>query len=271
MHHLMVTQLTTTAAQATFAQLPAVNDTVFTQQGNNFIFTDQLNLLAIAGYATDISGMQVYSPSLIPYGLINVWPLNTALLSGSYPNWMDFRDMPFAIPMNEQIQIQATDTNAAGESITGAMIVAPTTWNRNKTPGQFRGILLCTLTVTSVAKGWSGPSVVTFANQPIGGWYAVNGAWCQQANARYFRLYFPRSPGMNGRQLRPGSYVTPTVGNLEYLGFGGNMGTWGAFHTFEPVQMEVYADAAALHTYNLYLDVSYLGQGNGAGSYPLTS
>jgi hypothetical protein len=268
LHHLMVNYLASAgAAITTNTNVPASTDTIFTTQNSNFIFTDQLQFLAITAQALDLTIAQVYSPTLIPYGLINIWPLNNAQTPGSYPNIFDVRDMPIAIPMNEQIQTLVQDSNAAGEIITSAYWVSTPGWTRNKVQGSFRAILNTTLSFTTVAHAWSGAQVLTFTNQPIGGWYAVNGAYMLESHSRYFRLIFPRAPNVNGRQFRPGTTVTHASGNLEYPNFNNGLGCWGGFHTFEPVQCEVWCDTATAITPTLYLDVSYLGQAP-AGAYP---
>jgi hypothetical protein len=37
-------------------------------------------------------------------------------------------------------------------------------------------------------------------------------------------------------------------------------GVWGLFHTFEPVQVEFFGTAAVNTTYQVFLDLAYLGE-----------
>lgn len=269
MFHHLAYALTTGGAIAVLTDVPAVNDTVFSQQGNHFIFTDDMVILGTAALGATLTGAQIFSPSLLPFGLFWIWPINTSLTPPSFPRLFDTRARPFVIPKNEQIQMLMTDT--ANEIITGHMWVAPRSWNRNLVNGQRRSILQCTATAARVAKSWGGLAPVTFTNQPQGGWYTVNAAYCLDTLSRAFRLYFPRSPGSgtSGRQLRPGDLVSHASGDMLVPNWANNLGPWGAFHSFEPLQIEVLADAAGAGVQTLFLDVDYMGQGDAGGAYPL--
>jgi len=270
MFHLLATYNNFGAAQASLASLNAVADTVFSTQNSNFIFTDRLQLLAACAMGATLTNAAIYSPSLLPYGLFYVWPMNLAATPGNYPPILNTTDYPMPIPQNEQIQFQVTATAAGGEADTGFMWVAPSNWNRNWGMGTQRSLLKVTAAITRVANAWSGLNAITFVNQPRGGWYYVNGVWCSSSTCRAFRLFFPRAPGMDqtGRVLRPGSLVTNAAGNLELPNFASKLGVWGAFHTFEPFTMEGYADAAGATTLTAYVDCMYVGQGDAGGSYP---
>jgi hypothetical protein len=269
-HHMVYTA-PASAGAVVLADVPAVADTVFTTQGAtpHFIFTDQLQLLAAAALGATITQAQIYSPTLIPYGLLNVWPLNTAITPASFPRILNFTMRPFVIPTNEQIQALVSDS--AIDTYSVHLWVAPvSSWNQNQVRGQYRSILKLTAATALLTQLWTGPQALTFQNIPKGGWYAVNAAWCFCATARSFRLYFPRAPTVSGRQLRPGGLVSHARGDMVKPGFDESLGLWGAFHTFEPVQAEYFGDAAGAATQELYLDVDFLGAGS-ADAYPLAA
>jgi hypothetical protein len=258
------------AAAATLQDIPAVPDTVFTTQNGtgglaHFIYTDQLQYLGLAGMSATGTQMQIYSPSLIPYGLLNIWPLNASATPPSYPRLFDLRSRPIVIPTNEQIQFLETDT--ATPAVSGHVWIASQNWTQNTVVGQFRSVMQLTASVAIVAGKWSGLNSVTFTQQPLGGWYAVTGAWCLATTARAWRMFFPRSPNINGRQWRPGGLVSHAIGDNVTPGWDNGLGNWGAFHTFEPPLIEVLGDTTGAATQTLYLQCEFLGQGP-AGQYP---
>jgi len=158
------------------------------------------------------------------------------------------------------------------EKWTGHVWIASAGWSPQPKVGRFRAILKVTASQAITTSTWSGLGAVTFANVPIGGWYVVNRAWCQAASpARAFRLYFPRSPGVNGRQFRPGDLVSTATGDLVTPNWQLELGPWGAFHTFEPPQVEIYGDTAGANTQTMYWDVDYVGPGDANGTYPLAA
>jgi hypothetical protein len=82
----------------------------------------------------------------------------------------------------------------------------------------------------------------------------------QSANSRAFRLFFPRAKEYFGRIMRPGMLVSAAFGNMVYPDIAFTLGEWGRFHTFEPPQIEEYADAAGADNITGFMDVTYLGQ-----------
>jgi hypothetical protein len=257
----------------TVGDMPAVVDTVFSTQagsgGNqHFIFTDNLVLLGAAVMGATITFGQIYSPTLVSYGNFCFPEINAAATPGSFPRMLDLRARPFSIPMTEQIQMEITTTSAENDS--GHMWVAPMTWAPNQVQGTQRVLIQMTASYTGIAFKWSGLQTLTFTQQPKGGWYCVNGAWCVETTSRAWRMFFPRAPGIaSGRQLRPGDLVQHAVGNLWRPGWNQGLGAWGAFHTFEPPLIETIADTANSAAPTLYLDCDYLGQADPQGAYPI--
>lgn len=272
MFHLSANAINAVAA-AVLGDAPAVNDTVFSTQNNHFIYTDDLRLIGHGAFGVDLTAAQMYSPSLQPFG--NFWMPNVDATAapGNYPRLINYSKMPFVMPKYEQIQ-QLLSVSAASRA-TALTWLAPTSWNTKRTLGTMRSFLQLTATPTGTLNTWSGLAPITFTQQPKGGWYVVHAAYVYDANgvAIAFRLFFPRCPGFGntGRQLRPGSYVTQAVGNLLIPNWEDCIGDWGAFHSFEPLQIEVYGNAAAATALTIYLDVDYLGQADPGGAYPLAA
>lgn len=230
------------------------------QRNNHFIFTDPFKILGAAHMAPSATRSRFNSPTLNAWGRQQIWPINRAAVPPSLPRIMDLRMDPIDIPTNEEIAVEVSNNlGAATEATTVSLWVAPPSWNRNRTRGNPDMLLRATAAVARVANAWSGGGNLVFTENLRAGVWAVNGAWCVDANCRMFRLLFPRGNIYNGRLLRPGSLCTNAIGNLESAGFNDDLGEWGRFHTFEPPTVEVYGDAAGASTQDIRLWVSYLG------------
>lgn len=274
--HLSANSLNAGAA-ATLQDVPAVADTVFSTQsssGNNhFIYTDDIVLIGLAAHGATVTAHEMFSPSLQPYGNFYNPYFGVTAAPGNYPRIMDFKGNPFSMPKFEQIQQQIT-TSAAGACHAYTWL-GGRGWSNRITKGTQRSFLSMTATPTNVARSWSGLSQVTFTNQPRGGWYVIHSIICIDANAvaYAFRVFFPRMPGFDGtgRVMRPGDLCQQAAGNLITPNWSFHLGDWGAFHSFEPMQVETFGNAAGATSLTLYADVDYMGQGDPGGAYPLAA
>src|SRR5262249_47570798 len=109
----------------------------------------------------------------------------------------------------------------------------------------------------------SGPAALTFSQSLRGGAYAVCGCVVQGTNAVAYRLVFPRYHLYHSRKLRPGGLVQTAIGdvlNLQLEPWVVGMGDMGRFHTFEPVQFELFGTVAGAITYQIFLWLVYLGE-----------
>lgn len=238
-------------------------DSVFSIRNNHFIFSEQYNLIAAAHLAASATDARLNVPSLNAISRHHIWPVNRSATPPSFPRIQDLRSNPIPIPVNEELAVEESNNlGAATEDTTAFLWLAPPSWNRNLPPSSKanpRLVLRATAAVARTADTWSGLGAITFEQTPRGGWYCVNGVYCQDVNCRAFRVFFPRNTLINGRILRPGALCSAALGDLEYPYFKDGLGEWGRFHTFEPPQIEVYGDAAGASTQILMLDVTYLG------------
>ena len=271
--HLLAYTRAEASSQAN-ADMVAVQDPVFSQRNSHFIFSENYQVLWMYAGAPHLTDLRTNIPTWNAVGRHHVWPFDVSANEGrtnSPPRIQDFRTMPLPLPVNEEIALEQSCNSSGATSITGVGLLAVTptdTFNRNlqRTPGP-RLTVAGSITCSTSALTWSGPQNITFAENMRGGWYSVNGAFVWNnatANpAIAFRLLFPRSPSFppgSGRILRPGSYVTDTLGNQEFMDLNTGMGEWGRFNNFEPPQLEVLTVAAqSAKTYNLRLDLTYLG------------
>lgn len=267
--HILAYKLTE-AASMTASDMAAVTDPIFSQRNSHFIFSEKYKLLAAQVASVHATGARANIPTWNAIGRHNIWPVEVSANAGrqnNYPRVADYRDMPLDLPVNEEIawELATNSSGSTASTATLAMAVAPSImWNQSLPPGQQRLTINGSITANTLALAWSGANAITFSDNLRGGWYCVNGCWVWNNAtgnpARYFRLFFPRAQEFNGRILRPGGFVTDTVGNMEIPGFVNGFGEWGRFHTFEPPQMEVFTDAAETSkTWNIRMDISYLG------------
>jgi hypothetical protein len=258
------------AANDANVDMSATTDPVFTQRNNHFIFSEQYNSIAQAGMGASASTFRLSMPSVNAIALHHIFPVNPAITPSSYPRYLDLRNNPQSIPMSEERQWLESDTGA--ELVTVFEVIAPDgMWNRQLPPSSplnRRVLLQFTATVTRVAQAWSGGTAITFEQTPRGGWYCVNACYVTSTNARAFRLLFPRNPMAFGRILRPGWLVNSAVGNLIDPYFADGLGEWGRFHTFEPFQIEEWADASGSDSITGTADVTFLGDTPTYSPYP---
>ena len=241
--------------------MSAVTDPVFSQRNSHFVFSEQYMMLACAAFGATNTETRLNMPSVNAISRHNIWPINESLTPASFPRIQDLKEVPFFVPMNEEMSWEVTD---AGTEETDVILwVAPVNWSANLPQANAvnrRLVLRFTITYTMVQHAWGGPAAITFEQTPRGGWYCVNAAYAQSSNAIAFRLFFPRAPTIGGRILRPGGLVSHAVGDMITPNFYHRLGEWGRFHTFEPPQYEEYSDAAAGSDSVVgFMDVTFLG------------
>jgi hypothetical protein len=259
-------------ANAANVDMTAAVDPIISQRNGHYIFSEQYGLCWICAGSQHLTNVRSNVPTWNAIGNSYAWPLNNPTTEGvqlSLPRVVDFRQTPLAIPMNEEIAWQQSNSASGATTSTaflGFTCVYNNALNFNLPQGSPRVMLSGTFTATTAANAWSGANILTFNNTFKGGIYAVNGAWVYNGStshpAQFFRLFFPQAPPVANRILRPGSYVTGTLGNIETPFINNGMGIWGFFSAFEPVQAEVFTTLAqTAQTFDFYLDCTYLGLG----------
>lgn len=274
MFQILVYHLDAAAAGGANVDATAALDAEFSQRNNHYIFSEQYRLLAWHAGGVSLTDARFNIPSVNTIARDHCWPLDRSATPGSYRRIRDLRERPAPLPVNEEIAIELSNNLACGtEAEASAIFIAPPKWNRNadlsqddyvpKVPGNGRIerlVIRATASPTRVAHQWSGLVPITFAENIRGGWYSVFSIWVFSANARYFRVAFPRMPLYMGRRLRPGSVVSHAIGDIEEPIGSNFFGRWGSFHSFEPFQIEEFADGAgADNNIEIRIDCAYLG------------
>lgn len=261
MFHLLAFSEAGIAAGAADADINAVVDDEITTRNNHFILTEQYNLLALTAIETSVTRSRLNVPTLNAIARHQIWPVFRSATVPDDHRWQDFRDMPMPLPTNEEIAVEQTnDLGAATEVANAFAIIAPPTWNRNLDRGLQRITVRATGALAGVAQSWSSNGALTFAENLRSGWYCVNGVQCFDAGTLAFRFNFARPYTYRGRKLRPGNLAMEAIGNRPPLYSDGGFGVWGYFHSFEPPQFQILANATAASTQEFRLDLTYLGE-----------
>lgn len=251
------------AAGAASADLDAVPDSEFSQRNSHYIFSEQYNALAMYYAAASATAARLNMPTINAIGRHQLWPVLRSATVPSDPRLQDLRNWPFALPLNEELAVEGSNNLACGtENSTCLLWIAPPTWTRNLPRGLMRVNVGFTAAVAGVAQSWSALGNITFNENLRGGNYAVVGCEIFDAGTLAFRLIFPKAYMYQGRKLRPGALCTEAIGNLPALEIGDTFGEWGRFNTFEPPQLEIYANATGASAQVGRMDLIYLGGGN---------
>jgi hypothetical protein len=254
----------------------AATDPDFSQRNGHYIFTESYRLMASAMVGVSVTRGRYQVPTWNAIGEFILFNANRALQPPSNPQWDWWMVRQPNVPINEEFQVQVSNNLGAATEIENVVLQLITDdWTANIPPGRLIIPVRVSFTVTPTLNAWSGPQILTFSQSLRGGVYAVVGATLQGTNSVAWRLIFPRFRLYHGRKLRPGGLIQTAVGDVvtnQWDPWVMALGEAGRFHTFEPVQMEVFGTAAVSTTYQGFLwlvylgeDVSQLSQGMGGG------
>jgi hypothetical protein len=252
---------------ASNTDMAAATDADFSQRSGHYVFTEQYKLFAAALLGVSVIRGRFQVPTWNAVGEFVLFNANRALTPPSNPQYDLYAEMGPDIPQNEEFQVQTSNNLGTATEIENCvLLLTPQNYNSNIPSTSKRPQLIpvrCTFTVTTILNGWTGPQAIAFSQSLRGGVYSVVGAACQGANSVAFRLVFPRMRMYNGRKLRPGWLTQTAIGDAlpnQLDPWLLRMGEWGQFHTFEPVQAEVFGSAAASTPFQLFLWLVWLGE-----------
>lgn len=248
MFHLLTYYLNAAAAAAD-SDMAAAIDTEFSQRNSHYVFSEPYRLLATYHLATSATRARITCPTWNAVARFVLDPPTRANTVGSGSRMMDLTHYTHELPLNEEIAVECSNDLAEGnEDTTVHLWISSPDWSRNIPRGRQLVVARFTSAVAGIADSWSGIGAITFAENLRGGVYSVIGAEVFDAGSRAFRLNFPRSPSTRGRRFRPGALCREAIGDIPVLPttYGPLFfGLWGRFHTFEPPQIEIWANATA--------------------------
>lgn len=264
MFHLLAYQNLGSAAAQTNTDMPGTTDTIVGLRNNHYILTDPFNLGLAYGMGQTLTVVRFNTPSMNAYFRMQIWPLDNPAATpptvADRPAVADYLSQLIPLPQNEEMALEYSDTAGTAEREAAFLWLFTPDHSLAIPTGIIRMTARATYSITTAAIGaWSGAGTLTFAENLRGGWYSVVGLNVVDPAAWAARLVFPRGATYSGRILRPGSLVQQATGNRPDRRFMGQLGTWGKFHSFEPVQIEIIAGTAAAHTGEVRLDLVYHG------------
>lgn len=263
--HLLASTGTATASVTNLA-LAGVADPEFTRQGSGstFRFSEDYQLIINMALGKEMTDMRLNMPSVNAIARHHIRPLHIAsgvsVTVNTNPNVQDLRDYPLQLPRYEDL-VWETTKGATSESAIHIVLnwITPPGWNRNLPRGERRLVIRATASAAGTANVWGALASLTFAENLRSGWYALVGCQVFDAATVAFRLNFARPEVVNGRKLRPGGVCEEAQGNVPLAFQMGGLGQWGMFHSAEPPQIEILANATASSAQVLDMDVIYLG------------
>lgn len=264
--HLLASNGSATASVSNLA-LAGVADPEFTRQGSgsSFRFSEEYDLIMNLALGTHMTDMRLNMPTVNAIARHHVRPLNqVAQTIPSNPQVQDLRDYPLRLPVYEDF-VAETSKESTSETVVHTLLswIAPAGgFNRNLPRGERRIVLRATASAAGTAAVWGALASLTFAENLRNGWYAIVGVQCFDAGTIAFRLNFAKPFIANGRKLRPGGICEEAIGNVPLQLQMGGLGEWGRFHSSEPPQVEILANATASSAQVFDMDVVYMGAGN---------
>lgn len=262
MFHLMAYANPASGVNDTNVNIPAVNDTIFNPRNNAFIFTEDWQILWLAGFATSMLRVRSNVPKWNAINRHHLFGINRSNTVPSPFNLQDLRKEPLRLPQNEQVAWEESNNlGAATEQTHFFQAIAPLDWNMDLPTHLQRLTVRFTGAVAGVIDAWSGPGAITFPDQDLrGGVYSIVGCQMFDAGTKAYRFILPRGPMTQGRLLRPGGISLEAVNNIVHPIFNAGLGEWGRFHTFELPQIEIFANASGASVQEGRLDLLYLGE-----------
>lgn len=270
MFHLTAYTLVSGAAAQTNADVPSVNDAIITSRNSHFILTDDFRLMLAAAMSATMTSARLNAPSINAFARHHIWPFDAATVEPAVvvdlPAVADYMDAPIKLPIMEEVGWEVTNTAVIAETFTILnWLMTPDHRAPYVPPGLQRLAIKASYAITSVARAWTGPGAITFAENLRGGWYSIVGMAVEDPNTIAARLLFPRGRMYDGRVLRPGVLVQNAYIRRPFRKFMGGVGIYGKFHSFEAPQVEILATNAAAHTGDLQLDLVYHGDAEPSG------
>jgi hypothetical protein len=268
MYHTLGYFLSNTGAAAN-TDIPAINDGgTITIRNNHFIFTAPFEIPLISGWGAGLTAEQLFCPTWNAINIPQIYPTNLAIVPGSNPNQMDIRDYPLAIPLNEEIAVQATNGSGGTDPEYAVLHIRPPGGppmgpSAPASPLGNLGRILAQFTWTGAltAGVWSATNAITLSNTIKGGTYCVRGLYIVVAHALAYRVNFVRAPYYRGIKLLPGGLVENAYGNVPAKIGINPLGPLGFFNTFELPSLQILGTTTTgSATYTGYLDLTYMGQ-----------
>ena len=235
---------------ATLAQVNAVPDTVIPPSGNGFLVGLLNNIMRVSAVCTNLTRAQLDSASIRKYAKFDIGPVNIGAAIESPPRMADFSDQPIPLAVNEELDANAVQSNAAAQRATVAVWFCDGAVRPMK--GRYFSVHWTNATAL-VANAWTG-FTPTLDNGIPSGTFSIVGLRAISAGALFARI-IPRG----GSVYRPGTFAFQAqdafdIQNDRY----GNIGEYIRFTNTTLPQVEMFSGSADA-TQEGYFDLIQVG------------
>lgn len=231
---------------AVLVQVAAVPDPVIAPANNGFLVGTLNKLARIAAVGTNLTRVQLTSPSLRDYAPFDVGGVNVGTVIESPARMVDLISNPIPLDVNEELDAFGVQSNVAAQR--GAVAVWFSDGPLRPVAGRMFSVHW-TVTQTLVANAFTAFTPVLDNGIPSGR-FALVGSRCLSAGGLFHR-FIPRG----GTPYRPGTFMVQTQDGLPDDGsrYGG-MGEWLRFTNTTLPQIEAFSGSADT-TLEGYLDL----------------
>jgi hypothetical protein len=226
--------------------LTAVPDQIVRSVGDQIIVPPNNNLIGYFAIGLDIQAVQLQTPSLRRFALLDIAPVEITALPAFPPNWIVRADNPLVLVKDEVLNGLAGNANAGPQQESILVLLA------DRPPARIAGnpvtIAGAVVVPASVGYIWQAVPVVLAQELPVGS-YDIIGARLEYANGIAFRI-----AGI-GSVNRPGGICVADQEqpDPEYQRLGG-LGVWETFTQLNIPNIEVFDDGTGGAAV-LYLDL----------------
>lgn len=231
--------------QTVDTDVPAKTDQVLQIQNSHFVLSKPMQIMAAYASSATLTRTKLKFPSINQYGGTWLRPVNATLLPFTDPNVADYRQIPFTVPAQEELQYASTSGLACGTENHYVL-----TWLQDSFVPAPQGqiyTLRATSTTAGVASTWT-DITVTYDNQLPSGRYAVVGSNVHSTTGVAHRMIF------DDQLWRPGTLSFATTGLRNHPMFEkGRLGVWGYFTTISLPRFQIL-DNATGNSHTIYLD-----------------
>lgn len=220
---------------AVLTDVPAVIDEIATIVNNHFQLWDDMYLFGGYFAATNATRARLNSPTFRQISQPFIYPVELATGPTSNPAYQSFLDRPMKVPKGEEISMEALQSSAGAQQVTGVLFLGKDLVN---VPSGDIITARFTATTTHTANLWSNIPYTLDQSLP-NGTYALVGSRVESTSAIAHRWIIP------GLFSRPGALSSRLVQNVQTDDFRNRrMGELGRFLNVALPILQVFSNIA---------------------------
>jgi hypothetical protein len=214
-------------------KLTAIVDEHIKTEGDDIIVPEFNKLLGILPVGLDIQNVQLASPSLRTFALLDVAPVENTALPVFPPDPVVVGESFLELREDEALNAYAGNSNAGAQQ--ESVLVFMSDDNVSPIAGRIHTIK-ATATAPATAYQWASAQITLAQSLPVGV-YQLVGARCEQANTIAFRFVFI------GGIWRPGMAAVAAISAKDPSNSRrGALGVWGTFAHNRVPSVEFFGD-----------------------------